>query len=229
MSRFLVVGVFLITFGWGQTLLWQTNLNSLIVATPTAYNGNIYVATYKKEVLAFSPEGNLLFRVVGNAPFTSSPLVLSNYLYITSLDGVLYAIDAENGTILWKVALTESFSSPIASRDNILYIGSVSNTLYAVSANNGTTQWYAFLKGSVYSRPLVDEESVYVVDFGGCVSRFDRKGQMVWQTNLGGKFFASPVKWNNLVFIGSSTGNLSALTTTGTISRTISNTKTLSA
>lgn len=230
MIRFLVVvGVFLITCGWGQTLLWQTNLNSLIVATPTAYNGNIYVATYRKEVLAFSPEGTLLFRVVGNAPFTSSPLVLSNYLYITSLDGVLYAIDAENGTILWKVALPESFSSPLASQDNLLYTGSVSNTLYAITANTGITQWYAFLKGSVYGRPYVDEESVYVGDFGGFVSRFDRKGQLVWQTNLGGKFFASPVKWNNLIFIGSSTGNLYALTTTGTIAWQISNTKPLSA
>jgi outer membrane protein assembly factor BamB len=120
------------------------------------------------------------------------------------------------------------FSSPLASRDNILYTGSISNALYAISANMGEARWAAPLKGSMYSRPLVEEDAIYTTDFAGRISRFDRSGKLVWEVALGGKIFATPVKWENLLFVGSSTGNFYAVRDNGTVVWQVSNTRPLS-
>ncbi len=67
----------------------------------------------------------------------SSPAVANGIVYIASLDGNVYAINAKTGVEIWSYSIgSQTFSSP-AVANNLVYIGSDDHTIYALNAATG--------------------------------------------------------------------------------------------
>jgi outer membrane protein assembly factor BamB len=74
----------------------------------------------------------------------SSPVVLGTTVYIGSLDGNLYAIDANSGSILWKTPTNGPIdSSPAVANGSVFFTSQEPSTgvLYRVDATNGNVIW----------------------------------------------------------------------------------------
>ena len=81
----------------------------------------------------FSP---WLFRTGG--PIRSSPAVVDGVVYVTSLDGGVYAVEATEGRLLWRFACEGGGvdSSPTVV-DGLLYFTSGDRHVYAVDVDSG--------------------------------------------------------------------------------------------
>lgn len=105
-------------------------------------------------------------------------------------DGGVYAIDAATGEHRWTYGETDGFHLfTRVTVDDAIYvgfgddaIGSGSGRLIALSFD-GSERWTR-QTGSIYDRPIVVDETVYIADDAGEVAAFDATdGSIVWSTD----------------------------------------------
>jgi outer membrane protein assembly factor BamB len=145
-------------------------------SSPTVANGMIYVGSNNGDLYAFgAPIGgqsnwvpkwidstNLITRT-GQRGIASAPAVFNGLVYVSSLDGSLYAFDAiTKGPPKW-VAPTGSYidSSPAVAND-LVYVGSQDGNLYAFDASTGKQRWSAPTGAIHNSSPAVANGLVYI-------------------------------------------------------------------
>lgn len=105
-------------------------------------------------------------------------------------DGGVFALDAETGDHEWTYGETDGYHTfTDLAVDDAIYVGYGDD---AVGSGSGETiavefdgeQRWAQNTGSVYSRPRLDDEALYVGDDAGAVSAFDREsGSERWSTD----------------------------------------------
>ncbi len=195
-------------------LRWSANTWGDVHGAPAVANGRVYVATERgnQYVEAFdATTGAQLW----SAPVGSycSPAVADRTVYVTALDGRLYAFDAVSGVLRWSTPNISlgPFSSPAAAK-GIVYVGSGDGNVYAFDAATGTEQWTAPTGGTVDSSPAVVNGVVYTGSEDGNVYALSaRTGALRWSTPTGGAIVGSAAVANGTVYIGSFDGNLYAL------------------
>ncbi|GAI49044.1 unnamed protein product, partial [marine sediment metagenome] len=93
----------------------------------------------------------------------STPYIEGDKLYISTFDGYLYALSADDGSITWSFA-TESkigfISSPVVS-NGVIFIGSFDRNLYAVKVESNETLWKFAGDNCFWATPLVSNNVVY--------------------------------------------------------------------
>ncbi|MEM3824043.1 MAG: PQQ-binding-like beta-propeller repeat protein, partial [Candidatus Bathyarchaeia archaeon] len=71
----------------------------------------------------------------------SSPIVVSNKLYVGGLDGKVYCLDTSNGNILWSYTTGMPIVGSPAYYNGKIYITSLDKNVYCLDANTGTKIW----------------------------------------------------------------------------------------
>jgi outer membrane protein assembly factor BamB len=89
--------------------------------------------------------------VNGDLPYTygsivlkSSPVVVGGIVYVGSLDGYMYALDANDGNIIWTYQTLGQIQSSPAVSDGAVYFTAqepTSGALYKLDANTGNLLW----------------------------------------------------------------------------------------
>ena len=142
----------------------------------------------------------LKWKVSLNGAVQSSPVIVSDVVYIGSLDSNVYAVDADSGEILWNYQTDGPVRSSACIYSNTVFIGSDDGKLYALNKADGSLNWSvavgdkdSYIQGS----PAVAFGIVFVgagnsVDFGsikmtsGMVYGYDiDTGAQVWKTISG--------------------------------------------
>ncbi len=149
-----------------------------------------------------------LWRFTAGGPVTGTPAIADGAVYVGSYDGTLYALDAQTGQPRWryatgaqaferdmKVPLGISGSAAIAG--NLLIVGDADAVLHALDRATGALVWRTSVEaapnGSIWSSPVVWEETVYVgvasvakeAGFRGSIVALDRQtGGIRWQTHM---------------------------------------------
>jgi len=115
----------------------------------------------------------------------SSPAISGSNLYVGSLDGAVYAVDATSGKKLWSYQTgpglasfspcvrehSQVISSPSVS-GNTVYIGSADGRFYALDAGTGKEKWSYDLGVPITSSPAISGNTVYVATYDGTVYAF---------------------------------------------------------
>jgi outer membrane protein assembly factor BamB len=192
---------------WNGDLIWKYKTGDLIESTPAIVNGKVYTGGDDGYVYCLDAyTGALQWKtfVNGNLPFTfgtivlkSSPAVVESMgatvVYIGSLDGYLYAIDADNGNINWKTrALGPIESSPAYSNGAVYFTAEEPNigALYKLDAASGVQLWkkdipyeYQFTGGNqMLGSPSVADGKVFVPASLRAYYAFDAaSGVQIWQ------------------------------------------------
>lgn len=95
----------------------------------------------------------------------SSPAVANGVVYVGSIDGNVYALNARTGALVWQYPTGGYIQSSPAVANGVVYVGSEDGNLYALNASTGALLWQDFAGGS--SSPAVANGLLYFAsDFG---------------------------------------------------------------
>nr|NQU92211.1 PQQ-binding-like beta-propeller repeat protein [Bacteroidota bacterium] len=140
----------------------------------------------------------------------STPLVFNNTVHVGSNDGLLYAVNEEDGELQWSFnAGAEIISSP-AVYQNLILFGAGNGKFYALTTI-GKVKWSYDAGAPVYSSPAVDEAGiVYFGNNKAELTALDAKtGNVIW-INKDAKFSveSKPFVMDNNVYFGAWDGCL---------------------
>ncbi|HLK61567.1 MAG TPA: PQQ-binding-like beta-propeller repeat protein [Chthonomonadaceae bacterium] len=125
-----------------------------------------------------------------NDAIQSSPLLAGDTLYVSSLDGHVYALDKERGRRRWSFPTKGQFLASPVIADGVLYIGSTDHNLYALDPASGRPRWH-FDTGSPVLASAAEANGVVCVGGNGKIFGLDAAtGNMKW-TQPAGSFFQS--------------------------------------
>jgi outer membrane protein assembly factor BamB len=79
----------------------------------------------------------------------STPVAAEDKVFVSSMDGRLYALDLQTGEEIWRFEADAALEASPLYHNGVLYIGSDSGTFYAVNAANGTTKWSYKAEGRI--------------------------------------------------------------------------------
>ncbi len=144
------------------------------------------------------------------------PLVVSDTIYVSSLDHHLYALNTADGTQRWAKDFGAAVAgTPTLSDDGeTLYLGTFGNELYALDAATGAVRWEQpfTAKNWVWAGPTLAEGVLYFTDVGGNVHAADADtGKSLWTVKPGGLMRARPALAGDLLYVGDRDGNLFGL------------------
>lgn len=106
---------------------------------------NVYFGSFQDNWYALNLEdGKFVWKFSTGASNEScepikSPVADDRYLYLTGLDGIIYALDAASGRVVWKRKLPAVPSTGLALKDQTLFVGARNNRIYRLYAETGTT------------------------------------------------------------------------------------------
>jgi len=172
--------------------------------------------------------GGVRWKFKTAAPIVASPTMAEGVVYITSMDGYLYAIDQESGKEKWKYKSKMPIASSPAVSGGLVYFVSSAGALAAIDAASGKLRWVLpteyerkFEAKNLHglapaaqtipdawdmftSSPAVANGKVFFGAGDGNVYAADaQSGVLQWKFPTGDVVHASPAVLNNTVYIGS--------------------------
>ena len=141
----------------------------------------------------------------------AGPIIVDNRLFVSSGDGLLRALDLDNGESVWTFA-GDQRPSAAASYDGVrIFQPSEQGWLYAVTPDSGKELYRVRLDGSLVS-PVAAAQFVYATTVTGRVYALNpNDGSVVWQYQADGPIWTSPAVGNDRIFVGHSGGDVLAL------------------
>ncbi|MUL11728.1 outer membrane protein assembly factor BamB [Aliivibrio fischeri] len=149
-----------------------------------------------------------------------TPVYAYQKIYVASRDGLVKALDPENGKTIWERDLEQDDTARLSGGLTLTYgkvfIGSENGELITLDAETGEELWREKVDGEVLAKPLADEGYVMVHTSRGALIAFDAEtGVEQWQINsevpnLTLRGDSAPVSISGGVFWGMSNGRLAA-------------------
>ena len=196
-------------------------------------NGVVYATTLSGQVYALDDFGldGVSTRWVsavgdekGFGGAYGSPAV-GRYVYVSGIDGFLYAFDGSGGAgsvqVAWRQPQFETEDMPplvgspaLDEAAGIIAVGSEDGGLYAYNALTGEhLHWSPFrTDGKVWSTPVLRNGVAYFGSQDGSVYAVSLEtGALVWRFEAGGAVVATPLVHKNLLIVGSFDRQLYAL------------------
>jgi outer membrane protein assembly factor BamB len=157
----------------------------------------------------------LNWKFEADAAIVSNPTLVNGVCYFGCFDKNIYAVDAATGSKLWAFKTNFAVKSSPAVVNGMLYTGADDGNVYCLNAATGTKIWQtgagnitnSQLGGSDFrSSPVVVGNTVYVGALDGNLYCIDaNSGVVSWKFQTGASILATPVVYNNAVYITSST------------------------
>jgi outer membrane protein assembly factor BamB len=192
---------------------WRIQATDAIRCRPAVSTDRVYFGCESGEFYCADFGGETKWRQKAKRALTSSPLLHQGVLYVGSMDGQVYAFNAQDGWPVWRFRANKPVVSSAAVDGNLLFIGSVDDSLYAIDIRSGNKAWSFETGGQVTSSPAVNKGVVYVGSVDGYVYAVEiSNGKLKWKFRSGGPITSSPIVANDIVYIGSFDHNLYALT-----------------
>ena len=150
-------------------------------------------------------------------PIETSPLVVGEFLYVVTLEGVLECLKKEDGLEIWKYEFAEKDlrkpvrSSP-ATDGEIIVFGSDGGDICAVERLSGKLRWNYHATASIFATPVLSNGLCVVGAIDGLLYALDtRTGVLRWKVQTGSRIFAPAAAAQNQIFIGTADGKVMAL------------------
>jgi len=137
----------------------------------------------------------------------SSPLVHEGLVFVGSLRGTLFVVDAMTGALAWKVGTGDAIRGSPVIADGRLYFGGWDDHLHALDLETHEYAWRADTGGVVQSTPAVGEGRVVVGSRSARLIAYDMAtGAEAWRHDYpdGSWVESSAVHAAGLFYVGSS-------------------------
>jgi outer membrane protein assembly factor BamB len=187
-----------------KSALQKVRLGGALWSQPSTDGTLVYVASLDHYLHAVDPKTYEYawpaIDLGGAAPGT--PLVgPDGNVYIGSFTSEVVKVDPAAGA---DTLLTSTqgwvWGGPVSDGQNI-YFGDLEGNLFAVDASNGNQSWSIQPDGPVVGSPLVIAENIVFATESGSVYAVDSEGKIVWQREVGGQIYTSPVAGTDLIIV----------------------------
>lgn len=141
-------------------------------------------------------------------------------VFVASRDGIVKALDQENGKTLWEAEIeldiSARLSGGLVAAYNQLFIGSENGRVYAYNQETGELNWEVEVDGEVLTAPAADSNLILVHTNKGILVALDQStGETKWSIstevpNLTLRGNSTPVTASGGVFWGTANGRLAA-------------------
>ena len=109
------------------------------------------------------------------------PAIDGDAIYAASNNGVVVAVDRNNGRRLWRTKLDYRITGGVGAGGNMVLVGTENSTVVALDAGNGSTLWETAVSSEVLSAPATNGTIVVVQAIDGKLTGHDaRTGQQRW-------------------------------------------------
>ncbi|MEA1994467.1 MAG: PQQ-binding-like beta-propeller repeat protein, partial [Euryarchaeota archaeon] len=198
-------------------VLWSRRTGGVIRSSPIIADNKLYIVLGDHNLYCLNAEtgekrweyeigGELSSLFLGESSsfflgkLSPSPCVINGKVYVGSLNGNIYCIDAETGKKRWRYQTGGVVQSSPIVVDSKLYIGSADHHLYCLNAETGEKLWRYETDNAVYSSPSFYNNRVYVASGSlYCLDAFT--GEELWRRRMettddpilisGGKLYAA--------------------------------------
>jgi outer membrane protein assembly factor BamB len=148
-----------------------------------------------------------------------TPVVRENLIYVSAIDGYLYALEKTTGTISergWRRSVGDNqdpkslVAGPALDPEgNVVVIGSEDGNLYAYDAKTGNVLWSFKTMDKIWSTSVIRDGLVFFGSHDQNVYALSLKdGQERWRFATGGAIVARPLLVNDTLVVGSFDKNL---------------------
>jgi serine/threonine protein kinase len=193
-------------------LFWRFEAGAPIRSSPVVAHDLIMFGSDEGDFYSLSITGQLKWRSKAKRSIMCMPLVNKGTVYYTSLDGMLYSLEARSGWVVWRFRMGKGSAATPCVADNFVIVGSADGFIYCVDAGNAREVWRFRTEHQASGTPVVYKDSVYCGAADGTLYCLEyRTGRLRWKYSTGGPITSSPVVYNDILYVGSADHILYAL------------------
>jgi outer membrane protein assembly factor BamB/tRNA A-37 threonylcarbamoyl transferase component Bud32 len=184
--------------------VWRADVYAPVRSTPLVHNEAIYFGTEAGEFICLDFRGEVKWRFKAKRAVTSSPIIAESFVYFTSLDSILYALEAKTGWVIWRYRMDKgSISTPCLAGD-LIFTGSVDGNIYCINVHSAKEVWRFPTEHQVTGSPIIYKDSLYCGSVDGNLYCLEyRTGRLRWQYQTGGPITGTPAAYEDVVYISS--------------------------
>ncbi len=151
-KRFYVVGT-------DGTVLSAFDTKGVIEGAAAALqNNDVVFGSADSFLYRLNPKGMLRWKLVLDGALRSGIAVneAEDALFVGSMAGSVFAVDAKKGKVLWKTTLAGPVkAAPLLDKEGLLYVGSRDHSLYALDVATGAVVWRISLDAEIDAAPSI--------------------------------------------------------------------------
>lgn len=208
-------------------LLWsqqqsEPNLILHAASSPAVHNNAVYAGFANGNLVKMSlssgqldwlqpiATANGIFPIERMIDIDANPIAYQDRVYAATYQGNIAALSADSGQTLWTHTLSSYTGMDVDS--NAAYITDAQGYVYSFDANSGLVNWrQTDLQYRVLTAPAIMNNTVVVADAEGYVHWLSRQdGHFMGRVSVGSPLYANPLVNNNVVYLLTNKGNLSA-------------------
>jgi outer membrane protein assembly factor BamB len=179
-------------------------------------DGVLYVLDLKD---GFSTKSALKKIELGGALW-AQPSTDGNFVYVSSLDHHLHAIDPETYEFAWPAIDLGGAApgTPLVGPNGNVYVGSFTAEVVKVDPLTGTDKLLTSTQGWVWGGPVTDGQNIYFGDLEGNLFAVDAaSGNQSWSIQPDGPVVGSPLVTSDHIVFATESGSVYAVDSDGKI------------
>lgn len=146
------------------------------------------------------PELLWTFRVPQGG-FESTAAIVDGVVYISDLDGKIYALDLETGKKKWEYQVDSGFSASPSVRDGLIFVGDYDGTFYCLD-NAGKLKWKHATDAEINSSANFFQDNVLFGSQDATLYCLKMKtGELVWKFQIEDQIRCMPTVVENRCFV----------------------------
>jgi outer membrane protein assembly factor BamB len=185
-------------------------LNDYIIVS-TVDNGLVSIDKKDGSVIWKYPQPNNRHQPTSH----SSPAAYGETIVYGMDDGLIVALNSQNGSVCWQKQVGGSLIAAPSIRDYSVFIGTFDGKIISLELSTGNKLWSTDVGGKIYSSFAVTNKYIFVVTSKNeVICLHKHSGKTIWRIALGGVLGSSPLLAGNILYVGSFDKNLYAIEST---------------
>ncbi len=143
---------------------------------------------------ALTSAGKLQWKLTTGDPVWAQPVNSGDRIFVASMDGFIYGLNAADGSQLWSTDLGAAvvYSLAISEDGKHLYAGTMGKEMVALNSDTGTVAWRYTAPGNIWGRAILKDDVLYFGDQSGAITALSAEsGAKRWEYPAGSPVIAS--------------------------------------
>lgn len=194
----------------GKTI-WEKKVKDALIGSIIVNNKLIIGSSEGVLVARDLYSGDLIWSYKNQERFSSSPILVDDYLYLATDRGTILKLNPEDGSETMKLELKNStVNSPVYNR--YIFFTTVTGDIYAVDPNSSSIVWEKNIGFPIWTSPAIGKSKLYFGHNGGEVVAMNiENGAIEWRFKTTDVIRASVIAINDYVIAGTMSGELYCL------------------
>jgi outer membrane protein assembly factor BamB len=192
---------------------WKRAFGAPITSSARSWRGKVYFGCRDGYLYAFTPEGELAWKYRSGGGIGASPCCADDRVICADYRGNVFCLDANSGKAIWSFPTKSKIVSTPERSGDIVFAATTDGRIFAVRLGDGRKVWERKLGASIRANLAAGKDYVLAVTTDGTLARLDRRGTIIWKTNVGAGVASSPAcdQERDRVVLGAKDGSVHGL------------------